>query len=235
MTHYTDLPTPVEPSLVVYRYGHLYVVQERHVSVLRPGKAFEVHELDFAPTTWASYGGNISFYGPDGLARFVGVSLESQYTDPGVYAAPMGMLQRDGVSLEDKPVWTGAELNGVPYERFGDAWIVKHLGITFYQEPRAGLVEPHQTLMLFEGRKGFSYYNGVAGDLLYADVPEKLVPYLYPQQGLMAAGCEDGYLFSPDMGISWRRRKLSGFGAMTERGVLEVSAQHGIRAAIGSW
>lgn len=226
LTYYQDHGEPLE--LVVYRYGHVYIVNGPYVSVYGDGTLSQ-HQLTFAPTQYAAYGGLFYLLDRDaGIAQFVGHELVAQDSmQSGPYTAPYGIAMCAGEPID--PTYAGPrpththELGGVPFDVMDQVWKSRYVRRTFYSPPTGAQLEPDRHLVFLNERTGFSTYNGVQGDLIHAYPPPQIVPYSYPEQGVLAGGCAHGYLFSPDMGLSWRLRKLSGYGFLTERGIHAVT------------
>jgi hypothetical protein len=258
---HTPLATITNQPIVfaVYRYGTLLVLHQNNAySIVWPDGSVTLGGGSSASyNTWASYNGRFVLYHSYGESGGVAPSPNPGYLQlnpttkasnggndqAGMYTAPLAMVQSNSTVLPAP--WdnvaevqriSGFELNGLPYARStaNGLWIADPIARTFYTPPVNAYYEPYQHLVLFNDSDYFSYYNGGFGKLLYGQPPTTSVPYAYPLQGVLAAGFAGGYLFSPDMGISWRRRNLEGFGVVTERGILRV-VPGAVYAAVGRW
>lgn len=229
-------------TFALHRYGFTYVVHGRSVLLLKPNLDSELVILDFAPTTWASYKQRVVLYAPDaGIALFSGVKLVLQETHGLAFSAPYSNPTVDGRSLTGERTLGMPDLNGLDIQRRENGWYSVSQGKSFSAEPRAALIEPGQRLVITRDPKQFAVYNGVAGALLYAEdllqqglFDKPLVPYVYPGRGVLAVGTPLGYAFSPDMGISWRHKRLPGFGIVADKAVLSVH-DAGIYITEGWW
>lgn len=232
----TDLlPMPV--TLAAYRYGYLYVVQGNTLLVIKGADVIR-HDLNFTPHRFSSYGGLVAFAGHDGAAQVSGTGVVSQFTGTGVYSLPLAEIVRNGQPLTNHAAWKGLDIMGLPVEQMGQ---VTHSPFTrrTYYEPVLGAQLEHDSILSFQRTdKHFGLLNGVIGELLYADaqsLPEMLIPYSYRMQNLHGAGFHGGFVFTPDSGRSWRKRKLNGFGVLTEQAVLAVSMERGVELITGYW
>jgi hypothetical protein len=228
------VPLPEVPiTFALYRYGHIYVQQERLLSVIGPLGAHTLHELPFAPSTWASYGGSVVLYNNrDGIVQLAGNELSYTFTEPGRYSAPYAVPSFNG-----EPLISGLEglhyddVNGLMVDGLFLPAHRSHLEVPL----ASALLEHDHWLAFSHDAARFSLYNGMTGTLPYGNPPELLVPYAYPQQGVLAGGFEHGYAFSPDMGMSWRLRRLEGWGLLTERSVLQAVPGDGLTLLKGWW
>lgn len=234
-TRITDI-LPQEVTFAVYRYRHLYVVQGQDVLVLDKQRNLTHLKLNFAPSTWASYAGHFALYDPaHGVAALTGAEVLAEQTGSGPFAAPLGNPLSGGVGLVMPAQLPGPDVNGLPYQSYGQVVRVDVLDRSFYSRLTGALVEPGRVLAFTGQTEGFSFLNGVQGNLLYGDAPELTVPYAYGAQGLFGAGTPDGYVFTPDMGRSWRVRHLGGFGVLTESAVVRVNPVQGVEVVVGTW
>lgn len=227
-------------GLALYRYGHLYVSQGRDLTIVDPSGNTERQQLAFTPGSWASYGGQVTLYDRyAGVICFAGNGIVAESHTPGRrYAAPYATPMADGVPLVGgHEALDGEEINGLMMHagKIPGHW---YLPVQRQHVPSpvvAAGVELDHWITFSQDAQRFSSYNGTTGRLLYGRPPHQLVPYLYPDQGLIAAGTADGYLFSPDLGLSWRRRQLDGWGVLTERSILQVSPARGVEILEGWW
>jgi hypothetical protein len=231
------LPLPDLPiDFVIYRYGYLYTVQDALVTVLAPNGNSRMHELEYAPSTWASYGGAFVLYHPErGLTQFSGDRISMSFTSEAGqrFNAPHALPLRDKSPLIAGPEALSLDdVNGLP---LAGTTLVTASSLTLPELPASALSESDHTLVFTHDPQRFSYYNGQVGTLPYSNPPKLVVPYAYPQQGLLAGGYDDGYLFSPDMGVSWRTRTLGGWGALTERAIVRVLPGAGVELVQGWW
>ena len=241
-TTLTDvLPLPV--TFCAYRHGYLYVAQRDQVLVLDPARNVTVHALDFEPTRLSSYGGRVCLLHPaSGAAQFSGAHLTAQFTaephTPAHFSAPLGLPVRNKLPLVPGTEWVGEDVMGMPVMYRGK---VTHCPLTgrSYYDPLLGAQLSHDSLLTFaRSTSAFAELGGVPGELLYAEaesLPDQLIPYSYARQNLHGAGMHGGFVFTPDSGRSWRKRSLLGFGVLTEKAVLSVSAEQGVRMITGSW
>jgi hypothetical protein len=240
--HLTDLDRG-SVDWVLYRYGHLYIVQDRELLVLDPDGGSHRTLLEFTPTTWAAYGGQLTLYDRyAGIAVFSGHRLLAESHQVGFkYTAPYAMPLADGQPLLGAPEQLrgvdGEEVNGllVSHSNMPGMW---HLPVQGQDVPApitAASLELGHWITFHKDKRLFTHYNGTRGRLMFGDPPERIVPYLYAGQGLLAAGTPNGYLLSPDLGLSWRQRSLSGWGALTERAILQVSPDRGVEIIEGWW
>lgn len=236
----TDLlPDPI--TFTVYRYRHLYVVQRDHLLVLTPQGSVVTHPLGFAPESFHSYGGLVSFTGFRGAAQLSGPDLVLHEAlpsseAPATYTAPLAEPIKNGVPLTPHALWSGEDLHGLPLTYRGRVSHAPLLDRSFYEPLLGATLEPHHYLVFQRTRAQFGLLNGVPGELLYAEpdaLPQTLVAYSYPQLNLHGAGYQGGFLFSPDFGRSYRTRKLDGFGVLTERGILACSPEGGVQLVTG--
>jgi len=237
----TDLPTREPIRFVVYRYKHLYVAQGSHLTVVAPGGHVVHHELPFSPSTWASYGGSMVVYDRyQGGAQLAGISLSTisvRSMGEDRFSAPYATLLKNGEPVVGGvPKLLDSEFNGLMVQEEGASLSLpvqqRHLPKL---KVAGAMVEPTGYLLFFQDSKTFSLYNGTSGYLSFGKPPAVLVPYAYPEQGLLAAGWDQGYACSPDMAVSWRLRRLGGGGVMTERAVMRVSVDKGVEVFEGWW
>lgn len=228
------LSLPVK--LAIYRYGHLYVVQGNFVTILDPSGSTSFVELDFPVHTWSSYGGNFCLYGKSGLVQFSGKDMMAYYSEPGKYSAPYGIPYRDSRPIVGEQPFPDVEINGAIAERRDcpDCY-TRFLAFSYetVNKVTGVMVEPSTQIVFTNKAKGFAFVNGVEGNLLHSAPPDKVIPYNYPN-GLVG-GTKDGYVFSPDNGVSWRARSLLGFGVLTENALITCSSDQGITVVRGGW
>lgn len=217
------------PSFALWRYGFVYLVHHNQVLVVHPNFSTKRHDLDFAPTTWASYDGRVVFYAPDaGIAQLSGAQLVLQHTSRGPYSAPYGVATCAGEGLIE-PSMALEERNGLDLSQLGPVWRSASRGLTLPREPAGVMMEPDQLLVVTRDPEHFSHANGVSGKLLYAENAARdglldgpLVPTTFRHRGVLTVGFEHGYIFTPDLGVSWRVRRLPGWGVVTDRAILSV-------------
>lgn len=237
--HLSDLPRlPV--TLSIYRYGHLYVVQDRDLTILDPHGSRHQVSLDFRPSTWSAHGGQLALYDRyAGVALFSGHRVIAESHEEGRrYSAPYATPMVDGKPLlGGHEALTDEEVNGVlvTHSTAPGRWYLPMQRQDVPAPVIAASVELGHWITFHDNQQHFSTYNGTMGRLMFGEPPKQIVPYLYADQGLLAAGLPDGYLFTPDLGLSWRRRKLSGWGVLTERAVVQVSTDRGIEILEGWW
>lgn len=214
---------PVHASL--HHERHVYVLQPGLVTVVDPRLNVTRHHLDFDPVTWACYGGSVCAYQPDrGVVQLSGTTVTLERVEPGVrFSAPYAQPAMDGVSLGSGPDLPAhyLEHHGAVYQEVGPVRRYETFGVALDAPPTGLYSAPAQSLLLTRDRERFAFHNGAWGPLLHADAPELTVPQVLPG-GLLIAGTEDGFVFSPDHGASWRRRLLGGFGIPTGRGMFRV-------------
>jgi len=235
LRHITDLPvTPI--TFALQRYGLIYIVQNRTVSILEPNESLVTVELEFTPSTWASYGGSVVLLHPVlGIAQFSGKDLVLQRTGRRQYSAPNASPHINNVELATGTVTRFADINGIPVEVTGRVTDFVQHDFTLIDPVLSAYYEPGNSLVFQNNISDFSRYNGISGKLMYGTIPETLVPYVFPSNGILAAGIEDGYMYSPDMGTSWRRRKLAGFGIFTDKAILQAHPLTGVQVVKGWW
>ena len=227
-------------TFALYRYGYVYVLQKQTLSVVGPDKVRKQHQLEFTPTTWASYGGQLCMYDRyEGICQVVGteigiVALPKESTDR--FSAPYANPLRNGKGiLGSNELTLDFDINGLMLDTHSKQLTIPVQDIPLKRMPINALIEPGDWLLFNDTPEHFSLYNRTSGKLLHGQVPKVLVPYAYPSQGLLAAGHEGGYVFTPDMGISWRHRKLDGWGILTERTILQASPEKDLQIVQGWW
>lgn len=231
------LPQPI--TLVAYRYGHLYVVQGQQVLILHERDVYTI-ELGFTPEHMASFGGVVALAGQDGAAQLTGTAVLRQFTGRGQYSLPLAEIVRDGEPLTDQVAFTGSDVMGLPVV-VSPSGAVTHSPLTqrSYYEPLLGTMMERSSLLTFQAsQQNFGQLNGVIGELMYAkieELPKMLIPYSYIRQNLHGAGFDGGYVFTPDSGRSWRKRRLEGWGVLSEKAVLSVSQAGGVQVITGAW
>lgn len=278
-TRLFNLPTDDDVALALYRYEHLYILQDnQNLTIIDPEGAITTLALSFMPNTWASYGGTVYLYrdfvgesdehpgGPMGIIEFIGANYDLYETHTNdYYRVYRDVIVRGGTIIRD-PLgafedeteidfsWLSA--NGLPYQ-YTNVWGMtdaNHLRAFDYiqksffrtlpvstpipDRPVFAQYEANGHLLWLQQDAHASWYNGMEGRVLYSSdttLYDQMVPYMYPDNGILAVGFPGGYYFSPDMGISWRRRNLNGWGVLTESGILTVSGANGVVVEQGVW
>lgn len=244
MNKITDvLPKPIK--FAVYRYGYTYVIQENQVLIIdnaSPPNVF-VEELPFQPTTFGSGGGRVCLYHPqEGAASFIGNVLSSTWIHSEMssqghqFSAPFGLAVYNEKYLAESGNWHGLDLMGMPIIKRGPVTNCPFTGQSFYDPLLGAMLENNNVLTFQRSAISFGQLNGIQGELIYCnpdDLPQQLIPYSYAAQNLHGAGMQEGYLFTPDGGRSWQKRRLSGFGVITERAILDVSTAGGVQVVVG--
>ncbi len=216
----------------------LAVCRDNVVYFLSGGKAYalpvasgavpEVISLPFTPTTWAYGQLNMVLYNPsEGLALVRGAVPVYVWTGKPPYAAPYGAPFSQG-----KPLLGDFLIEKRKYlkETNGFVWAYRNVEKTMWMNPHTGRygllpiigADPFQDLVIQGVADEFVVRHGMASPLLYAQPPKVAVPYTLKNNTILI-GCESGYCFSPDMGRSWRLRKLDGFGVATDKALLYIN------------
>lgn len=237
-THIADILT-LDVEFALYRYGHLYVVQKNYVTVIDPEQNSLLFELEFEPILYSTYGGHVCLYHPhQGIVSFSGKVKVEDHHGPGVYTAPFGQPARNNQYLSLTPLPAmGPEIYGLPIDTSrGPQFRTPLIDREWKDWPTGVLFEPGRLLAFFKTSDQFGFSNGTWGKLLYAEPPGCTVPYAYPEQGLLGAGTRDGYVFSPDNGLSYQYRKLGGFGVLTRTAIVRAVASTGkVELVTGRW
>lgn len=204
---------------------HLYVVQDRHITVVDPNFNVRNHTPDFTPTTWSTFGASTCLYDPEqGLMQFSGSSLSLLDSGQGAYSAPYAIPTLNGSAISGGTTFPEhfGEQNGALYTEAGPLRRFETFNAVVQGVPTGVYSAPHQNLLLTQDRRAFGFYNGLWGRLLYGTPPEITVPHVL-KNGTLIAGTPTGYAFSPDFGASWRLRNLDGWGVLTDHGMFRVT------------
>lgn len=228
VTEFT-LPDPID--LAIARDEVLYILAggKAYAAPIVVGATLKEIPLPFRPTTWAYGQFDMTLYNPEeGLALVRGIQPVKVWTGEPPYAAPYGAPFSKGKPLLGELV---VERRKYLKETNGYVWAYRNVGKTEWVNPHFGrwgklpilAADPGNDLVIQGHADAFVVHHGYSAPLLYAAPPQKAVPYTLVN-GLVLIGCEDGYCFSPDGGKSWRRRKLDGFGVITDRAILYVNS-----------